>query len=164
MSQVNKAITDTTIQVEPIYKAQSDAFGFFDYPFLIDVINTNNVSRVLDIGTGEGSFVIGLAQRANGIQFDAIDLNENLIEIGKSNNKRLGLNINFEHANFGGNYTESNYDLITARFAVEHIIEMKDIDSFIATTFERLKPNGLASYYRILCSCFRYRRYYLGKV
>lgn len=142
MSQVNKAITDNRVQVEPTYKAQSDAFGFFDYPFLMDMINKNNVSRVLDIGTGEGSFLIGLAQKVKNIQFDAIDLNEKLIEIGKLNNKQLGLNIDFRQANFGENFAESNYDLIIARFAVEHIKEMKEIDSFVATTYEKLKPNG----------------------
>jgi ubiquinone/menaquinone biosynthesis C-methylase UbiE len=142
MTQVNKAITDTKIQVEPIYKAQSDAFGFFDYPFLIDMINKNNVSRILDVGTGEGSFLIGLAQRTKNIQFDGIDLNENLVEIGKFNNKQLGLNINFSHANFGESYAESNYDLIIARFAVEHIKNFKDIDFFIATTYEKLKASG----------------------
>lgn len=142
MSRVNKVITDTTIKVEPIYKAQSDAYGIFDYPFLIEMINNNNVSRVLDIGTGEGSFLIGLAQKTIGVQFDAIDLNKDLIEIGKSNNERLRLNINFTQANFGENYTESDYDLITARFAIEHISEVEDIDSFIASTYKRLKKNG----------------------
>jgi len=142
MSQVNDAITDTKIQVEPIYKAQSDAFGFFDYPFLLDMINQNHSSKILDIGTGEGSFLIGLAQRTLNIKFDAIDLNEGLVEIAKSNSRLLGVNINFQHANFGENYTEANYDLIIARFAVEHIRALEDIDSFIKTTYEKLKLNG----------------------
>ena len=63
MSRVTKAITDTKIQVESIYKAQVDAFGSLDYPFLTNIINQSNVSRILDIGTGEGSFLIGLANR-----------------------------------------------------------------------------------------------------
>ena len=142
MSQVNKAITDSKIQVTSVYEAQSEAFGFFDFPFLIDTINKNNASRVLDIGTGEGSFLIGLAQRVKNVQFDAIDLNENLVEIGKSNNKHMGLNIDFMHANFGENFILSNYDLIMARFAVEHIKELNHIDLFVATAYEKLKANG----------------------
>lgn len=142
MSQVNKAITDSKIEVASVYKAQSEAFGLFDFPFLIDMINKNNTSSVLDIGTGEGSFLIGLAQRVKNVQFDAIDLNENLVEIGKSNNKHMGLNINFMHANFGENFSQSNYDLIMARFAVEHIKELKDIDFFVATAYEKLRANG----------------------
>lgn len=142
MSQVNKAIIDINIQVEPVYKAQSDAFGVLDYPFLLDIINKNGLSRVLDVGTGEGSFLIGLAQKTQNIRFDAIDLNKNLVEIGKSNNRVLGLDINFQHANFGENYAESNYDLIMARFAIEHIVELNEIDSFISTTYEKLKTNG----------------------
>ena len=142
MSQVNKAITDTRIQVEPIYKAQSDAFGILDYPFLIDIISRGNANKILDIGTGEGSFLIGLAQRTKNIEFDAIDLSEELVEIGRSSNRKLGLSINFRHASFGENYTGSDYDLIMARFAIEHIKELKDIDSFIAATYEKLRTNG----------------------
>jgi|GEM_PF-5345774 len=48
MSQVTKAITDTKIQVEQIYKAQVDAFGSLDYPFLTNIITQNNTSKVLE--------------------------------------------------------------------------------------------------------------------
>lgn len=142
MSQVNKTITDGRIPVAPVYEAQSEAFGFFDFPFLMDMINKNNASKVLDIGTGEGSFLIGLAQRVKNVQFDAIDLNENLVEIGKSNNNHMGLDINFMPANFGEDFLLSNYDLIMTRFAVEHIKELNDIDFFVATAYEKLNANG----------------------
>lgn len=142
MSQVIKAITDTKIQVEPIYKAQVDAFGSLDYPFLTKLITQTHACKILDIGTGEGSFLIGLASKTKGITFDAIDLNENLIEIAKLNSRQAGDNINFQCANFGLNYSEFNYDLIMARFAIEHIRELKDIDSFVLTTYEKLKSNG----------------------
>ncbi len=142
MNQVNKAITDQKIQVEPIYRAQADAFGLLDYPFITNIINQNNASRILDIGTGDGSFLIGLANRIKNISFDAIDLNENLVEVAKINNEQSGLNINFRYGNFGSNYTESNYDLIMTRFAIEHIRELSDIDSFVSTTYEKLKQNG----------------------
>ena len=75
MSQVNRSITDTKIQVEQIYKAQSDAFGLFDYPFLLDIINKNHSSKILDTGLRRVT-LIGLAQRTKDIKFDAIDLNE----------------------------------------------------------------------------------------
>lgn len=142
MSQVNKAITDTKIQVEPIYKAQVDAFGVLDFPFLLDVISKNNTRKILDIGTGEGSFLIELAQRTENITFDAIDLNENLVQIGQSNSRQLGLSINFQHANFGEDFAESNYDLVMARFAIEHIKELEDIDSFVLRTHEKLRNDG----------------------
>lgn len=142
MSQVTNAITDTKIHVEPVYKAQVAAFGPLDYPFLTRIISQNNVRKVLDVGTGEGSFLIGLASKTKSITFDAIDLNEDLIEKAKLNNTQAGININFQHANFGENFVESNYDLIMARFAIEHITKLEDIDSFVATTHEKLKPNG----------------------
>jgi ubiquinone/menaquinone biosynthesis C-methylase UbiE len=142
MSQVTRAITDAEIQVEPIYKAQMDAFGLLDYPFLTKIINQNNIRRILDVGTGEGSFLIGLASKTESVTFDAIDLNEKLVEMAKLNSRQAGLSINFQHAVFGVNYPQSNYDLIMARFAIEHITEPKDIDSFIVTAHEKLKPNG----------------------
>jgi 2-polyprenyl-3-methyl-5-hydroxy-6-metoxy-1,4-benzoquinol methylase len=142
MNQVNKAIRDLQIQVEPTYKAQIAAFGPLDYPLLTNLIKTHNITRVLDVGTGEGSFLIGLANRTENIAFDAIDLNKNLISIAKFRNEEAKLNIDFQQANFGVNYSEANYDLIMARFAIEHIKEMKDIDSFLITAYEKLNSSG----------------------
>ena len=150
MSHVNDAITDTTILVESIYRAQIEAFGPLDYQFLIEIIEQNKVSNVLDIGTGEGSFLIGLAAKTPSVCFEAIDLNENLIEQAKLTNNQTRLNINFQHANFGDDYPGSDYDLIMARFAIEHIKALTDIDSFIVRTHKRLKATGwlvLIEYY-----------------
>jgi ubiquinone/menaquinone biosynthesis C-methylase UbiE len=142
MSQVTKAIQDTKIQVESSYKAQIGAFGPFDYPLLTAIIDKHKVRRLLDIGTGEGSFLIELAKRTKDVTFDAIDLNKNLIEIGKLKNKQLGLNINFQNANFGKNFPGSHYDLIMARFAVEHIREKRDVDSFVLKAYQKLNYGG----------------------
>lgn len=142
MSKVIDAIRDTTIEVESVYKAQSEAFGLLDYSFLLDIINKNHSRKILDVGTGDGSFLLNLAEKAPHVKFDAIDLNKNLIETGIANCKKLGFNINFQHANFGENYTGSNYDLIMARFAIEHIEQLKDIHSFVATSHEKLNLNG----------------------
>lgn len=138
----NGAIVDPRIQVQPVYRAQTNAFGPLDYPFLIDIARQTNATRILDIGTGEGTFLLGLAQRVQGAAFDAIDLNRRLVETAKSNCEKLGLHINFQHATFGDQYVKSDYDLIMARFAVEHIKELSDIDAFVATAYKKLRPNG----------------------
>ncbi len=142
MNQMNNAITDTKIQIESVYRAQIDAFGIFDFPFLINILNRHNVETVLDIGTGEGSFLIELAKNTNHIAFDAIDVNENLIEMAKAKCQKSKLDINFFQANFGTTILESTYDLIMARFAIEHIRNFVDIDAFLLSAHEKLNPNG----------------------
>lgn len=143
MVSVNNAITNEEVKVEDVYKAQNDAFGFIDYPYLINLIHQKSSKRVLDIGTGEGSFILGLASKIQQVEFDAIDLNENLIEIAKKNNQLLGLNVNFYNATFGDDFDQSNYDLIITRFAVEHIKKIEDIESFVENTYGKLNPGGL---------------------
>ena len=142
MSQLNEAITNVDIQVERVYSAQNEAFGEIDYPFLVEFITQNNSQRILDIGTGEGSFLFGLASRVEHVKFEAVEYNEKLINKAKTKNEELGFNIDFHHANFGENFSGSNYDLIMARFAVEHISSLGDIDTLVANTFKALKPNG----------------------
>jgi len=124
MSQLNDAIADPKIQAEKVYNAQNDAFGVFHYPFLLNLINQSNSKSILDIGTGDGSFLFGLASKTANAQFDAVDFNANLIEKAKSVNQELGLNINFLNTTFGENFSGVHYDMIMARFAVEHITKL----------------------------------------
>ena len=76
-------------------------------------------------------------------EYQKANFNELLgYELAKLNNEGLALEINFQHASFGVDYSKGNYDLIMARFAVEHIAEMEDIDSFMLTAHEKLKSGG----------------------
>lgn len=143
MSNINEIIKDSSINVEPIYKVQTDAFGVFDYPFLINTIKNHNITNFLDVGTGDGMFLIKLAQEVNNVIFHGIDINKYLIDKSKAINNRLGLNINFSQAHFGVDKLKSNYDLIMARFAIEHIKEEHDIDIFLTTAYEKLSSNGI---------------------
>lgn len=142
MVEVNDAITNPQVDVEPIYKAQNAAFGPTDYPFLLEILRRTRARRVLDIGTGEGSFVIGLAQQMPDVSYDAIDLNGKLINIAAARAAALALPIQFRHDCFDHSYADSGYDLVIARFAVEHIRELEDIDALISATLRTLRPGG----------------------
>lgn len=138
MNKVNKIIFEINKRVEPCYEAQNKAFGPLNYQFLTNLILKHKVKKVLDVGTGEGSFVSGLAKRTKNIRFDAVDLNPDLIELAKLKNNKAN-NINFQCTHFNNKFPGKNYDLITARFAVEH---MSNVESFIKTAFKKLKPKG----------------------
>jgi len=142
VSQFDKPISDPTVIVDQAYKAQNDAFGTIDYPFLIKLIDDYRLHKILDIGTGEGTFIIELAKRIITVDIDAIDINKNMIDKAKINNARNKLEINFYQAIFDASFPQNNYDLIIARFALEHIIARRDIDKLIATVYANLKTNG----------------------
>lgn len=112
MSNVNNIIKDTNIKVEPVYKAQTEAFGVFDYPFLIDSIKSINTLNFLDIGTGDGTFLINLAQKVTNVFFHGIDLNEHLIEQANIHLENCSSNISFSLNHFGVDNTDSEYDFI----------------------------------------------------
>lgn len=121
-----------------VYSAQNQVFGQMDYPFLTEIIERHGVKRILDVGTGDGSFLLGLAQRLPSLEYDGIDLNESLIVRANENNRNLGLSVNFRHANFKQGFTNERYDLLIARFAVEHIVNLEDIQSFMNESYEVL--------------------------
>ena len=81
MSKVNKVIFEINKQVEPCYKAQNNAFGPLNYLFLCNLITKHKVKNILDVGTGEGSFVSELAKRNKNVRFEAVDINPDLIDL-----------------------------------------------------------------------------------
>ncbi|MBU0505573.1 MAG: class I SAM-dependent methyltransferase [bacterium] len=137
MTQVNKVIFDINKLVEPCYKAQNKAFGPIDFPYIKELFAKHKIKNVLDVGTGEGSFILELANQTKGVKFDAVDINPDLIEIAK---KRKGnINVTFENAHFNSAFSGNNYDLIMARFAVEH---MSNVSAFLKTVKKKLKSQG----------------------
>ncbi|MEM0967295.1 MAG: class I SAM-dependent methyltransferase [Verrucomicrobiota bacterium] len=142
MTHVNEAIKDPNLDVGPVYEIQTKAFGVFDYPFLTEMITKGGGKRVLDVGTGEGSFLIGLARRCSGSFFQGIDINEKLIEKGKANSARLGVSVDFSSLQFGVDPVGSDFDLILARFALEHLRDEDGMAAFLNQAYEKLAENG----------------------
>jgi SAM-dependent methyltransferase len=137
MSNVNSKILKGSNFVEDCYTAQIRAFSKFEYGYIRDLIIKHNIQNVLDIGTGTGEYLKGLAVLLPGIKFTAIDADPRLIEIAGSGNREP--NIAFRNQLFDQDFPGEEYDLILARFAVEH---MPDVPGFVSEAYKRLKNNG----------------------
>lgn len=123
-------------------KVQNRAYGVLDIPFLDNLIKSDpSVKEVLDIGTGEGSFILEVAKRNPGTSFTGIDRNGDLIEMARTqaSSDTVG-NAAFEPAFFDESFDRELYDLIFTRFTIEHASDPK---SFIREVYDRLKPGGI---------------------
>jgi len=138
MTNVNTKILQGSNFVEACYTAQIVAFSNFEYGCLREIILKNGTGQVLDVGTGTGEYLKGLAVLVPGVSFTAIDADEKLIEI--ANKKNAAPNICFRNQFFGPDFPSETYDLILARFAVEHML---DVPGFISEACKRLNNGGL---------------------
>jgi len=127
MRNINVKILEDSNFVEDCYAAQTKAFAPAEYIFLKDLIHRHRVKKVLDVGTGNGIFICGLAEHLPHVSFDAIDADGRLINKAKEKNRRK--NISYTNALFDSGFMQKEYDLIHARFAVEH---MPDVSGFIS--------------------------------
>ena len=137
MGEINERVLEVSKFVEDCYKAQTRAFSPWEYAFIRDLLLKNNLERVLDVGTGNGTFLHGLAKLTPGVMYEAIDADQFLISHAKKNHELE--NISFENRLFDHSYPGRNFDLITARFAVEH---MSDVAHFISEAYQRINSNG----------------------
>ncbi len=109
-------------------------------PFRLSALQDGEVNRVLDIGTGEGSFILAVAEQRPDIKFIAIDHNDSLIKSAMRAHSASGLNdLCFQQALFDENFEEDNFDVIFMRFCLEHVEEPLDI---LSEVYRRLKPGG----------------------
>lgn len=136
MVEVNQRILDVSAYVDDCYHSQVKAFGVVEFPFMKEVIRNNRVRTVLDIGTGEGTFIHRLASEHPEVSFTAIDIDEKLIASARL--KSAG-NLVFEQALFGESFRPGQYDLILSRFSVEH---MHDVSGYLREALRRLTPGG----------------------
>ena len=138
MSNVNERILGIIDFVRGCYEAQTRAFSVFEYDYLGELILKNNIKSVLDVGTGEGNFISGLAGLTPSVMYKAVDADPELISSARE--KHSAANLSFENMLFDHSFPSENFDLITARFAVEH---MKNVPEFILDAFLKLRSGGI---------------------
>jgi len=138
MSLLNENLLDQSDFVQDVYITQTKTFSSIEYPYLIDIIKEHNVTSILDVGAGEGNFISGLAQLTPDVNYIAVEGDKKLVDKAKEKNAQG--NITFVNALFDETFSNSSYDMILARFAVEH---MTDISQFVSEAMKRLKPGGV---------------------
>jgi ubiquinone/menaquinone biosynthesis C-methylase UbiE len=138
MSNVNERILGIIDFVRDCYEAQTRAFSAFEFDYLRELILKNQITSVLDVGTGEGNFIAGLADLTPMVMYKGVDADPELISSARV--KHGAANLSFEPMLFDHSFPYENFDLITARFAVEH---MKNVPMFISDAFTKLKSGGI---------------------
>lgn len=144
MTNVNKKIIEESIHsngshyIEDCYKAQVLAFAKGEYKYLNELIGKYDIKSVLDVGTGNGGFISGLAASFPAVFFEAVDADKHLIN--EAQEKNTLKNISFKNLMFDESFPLNRYDMILARFAAEH---MPDVPYFINEAYRRLKKNSI---------------------
>lgn len=138
MSQVNSRLYDISTLVQNCYTTQQKCFSPIEYEYLLSIINQYSLKKVLDVGSGEGCFIHGLATQAREVDFVAIEADSKLTY--EATSKYTNDNITFRNEMFDANFSPTSYDMILARFAVEH---MKDPQGFVLESAKRLSSNGI---------------------
>lgn len=126
---------------ENILKAQTETYGVFEIEYLSSLIKQFDVKSVLDIGTGDGSFLLELAKRFKGLQFVGIDHNDSFLNRAEKQQVAQGVvNVKFEKAFFDSTYPSDGFDMMLARFVLQHSSKPEE---FLMDVYRRLSSGGV---------------------
>jgi len=104
------------------------------------VITNNNIKSVLDIGTGEGSFLLNLAKNLPDVNFVGIDHNDDFLKRSFTLKDKMALkNVELVKAFFDGSYDLTQHDMIFTRFTLQH---SSDPQTFLDEVYKRLSNGG----------------------
>jgi ubiquinone/menaquinone biosynthesis C-methylase UbiE len=121
-------------------EAQTRASGSVEAPAVLGILQGRKCRDVLDVGTGEGSFLMELARRARGTRFLGIDHNRFAIEKATAKLRRRTLkNVRFKTAFFDAAFDAKRRDAILSRYTLQHCSEP---EAFLGAVFARLKRKG----------------------
>ena len=127
-------LLSTTLQ------AQTRASGAVEAPAVVRILQERGCRNVLDVGTGEGSFLLEVARRARGCRFLGIDHNRFAIGKAQARLRRRSLrNVRFETAFFDAAFDRKRRDAVLTRYTLQHSSSPGD---FARAAFERLERRG----------------------
>jgi ubiquinone/menaquinone biosynthesis C-methylase UbiE len=126
--------------IKKVLMAQTDSIGSAEIPIVADLLKKLKCRTALDIGCGEGSFLLQLAGKVRRTRFVGIDHSELSVRDALANLRRRSLhNVRFETAFFDQSFERRKYDAIMTRYTLQH---SSDPQSFLNAVFERLRKNG----------------------
>jgi len=127
--------------IRKVLVAQTASLGVAEVPIVEDLLTRGRYRTVLDIGCGEGSFLLQLARKVHGAHFVGIDHNELAVNDALRKLRRLSLrNVRFAAAFFDQHFERTKYEAIMTRYTLQHSSEPK---VFVKAVFERLKKKGM---------------------
>jgi tRNA (cmo5U34)-methyltransferase len=98
-------------------------------------------SKILDLGSSTGTFLINLAKINKTFNLMGIDNSTAMIEKAKTKAKAFGVDIKFKEANFI-NYNFEQQNLISANYTIQFIRPIKR-EKLISKIYNSLKTNGI---------------------
>lgn len=126
---------------EQILEAQTETYGVIELEYLSSLIEHFRTKSVLDIGTGEGSFLLGLANRFPEIRFVGIDHNDAFLRHAEKRRvAQNATNVKFEKIFFDSTYLPDAFGMILARFVLQHSSKPED---FLREIYRRLSSGGV---------------------
>jgi ubiquinone/menaquinone biosynthesis C-methylase UbiE len=137
---IAKILPDLGTHVCSCYEAQNRAFGRINGLFLLNLIKSRRAKTIIDVGTGEGSFILELARQTRAVQYMAVEALSELIECAKNRQAKFpDSRVQFIRKPFDAKFPQKKVDMILARFSVEH---MTDVRSFLHEARLRLEREG----------------------
>lgn len=125
-----------------VLEAQTRASGSVELPLVEGVLRERELGRgrVLDVGSGEGSFLCRLAARLPRASFLGLEHNAFAVARGVRRARRRRLsNLRFEEGFFDAGYCRQRHDAVVTRYTLQHCSAPRD---FLAAAFARLERRG----------------------
>jgi len=119
------------------------------YNLLLDYITFNGEGKILDIGCGEGTFIVKMAKKYPNAKFTGIDYWENVWGyskescIKKAKNEGISNRVIFQKASASKlPFKDETYDLIVSNFVFHEVKDEKDKKQLIKEALRVLKMGG----------------------
>lgn len=127
--------------IKKVLVAQTESLGLVEAPIVEDLLKKHRCRTVLDIGCGEGSFLLQLARRLKGAHFLGIDHSQLAVDDAlRKLRGPLRRNVKIKTAFFDPGFDRAKYDAIMTRYTLQHCSEPQ---AFVKAVFDRLKKKGI---------------------
>ena len=126
--------------IRKVLVAQTASAGVAETPIVEELLKRQRRRTLLDIGCGEGSFLLRLAEKLRSTRFVGIDHSELAIADARRRLRRKALrNVTVRTAFFDRSFDRTSYDAITTRYTLQHSSEPV---AFVKAVFDRLNKQG----------------------
>jgi SAM-dependent methyltransferase len=127
--------------IKKVLVAQTESLGVVETPIVEDLLKKHRSRTVLDIGCGEGSFLLQIAGRLKGAHFLGIDQSQLAVDDAlRKLRGRSRRNVKFRTAFFDPGFDRTKYDAIMTRYTLQHCSKPQ---AFVKAVFDRLNKKGI---------------------
>ncbi|HWC01072.1 MAG TPA: class I SAM-dependent methyltransferase [Bryobacteraceae bacterium] len=107
---------------------------------IVSRLTTRPEARFLSLGSGAGGVEMVFAREAPGTQFLCLDLNQELLRVGRDAARNEGLNMRFEPADLNTvNLPRAEFDLVFCHASLHHVLELERLAEQVK---QALRPGG----------------------